>query len=306
MTCRRWLFLIAVLLASSLNRSASSAQVPSPVLTVGVVRGDGILFPLVSRQNDTWTILRAFISVGDSGPYKLLDAQRVPREGWTYIPWDSGVPRPLAILETVATDAYCERREGFTTNAPPPVRKLDAAHLMSGIAIHGDVSTVRVEDMVDQPDTMSRRVRRFIVQLTQALEAENASVRPQSPPAISPDERQRVPVQITTLARDRVGDGGAHGYVDYYYFEAHKRYSRVESYAHGWVVSSPGSLSVVSTKSGLDRGGETARQRGRPLGVMRIRGSSVWVMEMRGYEGDAYEIVEPRLGRVLSVHGGGC
>jgi len=29
-------------------------------------------------------------------------------------------------------------------------------------------------------------------------------------------------------------------------------------------------------------------------------------MEMRGYEGDAYEIVEPRLGRVLSVHGGGC
>jgi hypothetical protein len=30
-------------------------------------------------------------------------------------------------------------------------------------------------------------------------------------------------------------------------------------------------------------------------------------MEMRGYEGDSYDIVEmPRTGQVLSVHGGGC
>ena len=106
------------------------------------------------------------------------------------------------------------------------------------VASHGYVSS-----MATLPD--------YLTQLTHALETETASVPPQSPRAIPPNERERVPVQITTLARDRVGDGGAHGYVDHYYFEAHKRYRAVESYANGWLVSSPGSLSVVRTTAGL-------------------------------------------------------
>jgi len=308
MTVVRWLSFIAMVIAFSIGGSASRAQTPRPVysrLNIGVVRGDGIFLPLASRENETWTILRSFASVGDKSLYKLLDAQSVPREGWTYVPWDSGAPRPLAVLNMVTTDAHCGSQEGFASNAPPG-SKLDSPHLMSGIAIHGDVSAVRAEDMVEQPDAMSRRVARFVVQLTQALEAQTVSVRPNLPPAISPNERERVPVQITTLARDRVGDGGAHGYVDYYYFEAQKRYRAAESYAMGWLESSPGSLSVLRTTAGIYRGGETARQRGRVLGVLRIRRSSVWVMEMRGYESDTYEIVEPTIEQVLKVDGGGC
>ena len=309
MTLLRRLSVIAVVIASSLGGDASRAQTPKSVysrLNIGVVRGDGTLLPLASKENETWTVLRLFTSVGDSSLYKLLDAQSIPREGWTYVPWDSGVPRPLAVLNTVTTDAHCESQEGFTTNAPQPGSKMDSPHLMSGIAIHGDASAVRVEDMVRQPDEMSRRVARFVVQLTHALEVETASVRPNLPPAIPPSERERVPVQITTLARDRVGDGGAHGYVDYYYFEAHKRYRAVESYANGWLESSPGSLKVLRTTAGIDQGGETSRQRGRVVGVLRIRRSSMWVMEMRGYEGDTYEIVEPGSEHVLKIHGGGC
>jgi len=309
MTRLRLLSLIAVALASSPGNGASGAQTPRTVysrVNVGVVRSDGILLPLASQENDAWTILRTFTSVGDRSLYKLLDAQSVPRQGWTYVPRDSGVHRPLAVLDMVTTDAHCGNQEGFATNAPPPVSKLDSPHLMSGVAIHGDVSAVRIEDMVRQPDAMSRRVARFVVQLTQALEVETASLQSKLPPAISPDERERVPVQITALARDRVGDGGAHGYVDYYYFEAHKRYRTVESHANGWIVSSPGSLSVLRTTVGIDRGGETARQRGRVLGVLRIRRSSVWVMEMQGYEGNTYEIVEPASEHVLKVDGGGC
>lgn len=306
---KRLIFVMVVTIAPAFGGAASNAQAPKPVsprLTIGVVRGDGILLPLVSQENGTWTILRRFSSVGDKSLYKLLDAESVPREGWTYLQWDAGVPRPLSLFNMVTTDAHCEGQEGFATNAPPPGSKLDSPHLMSGVAIHGDVSAVRVEDMVRQADAMSRRVARFVVQLTHALEVEAASVPPKSPRAISPKERERVPVQITTLARDRVGDGGAHGYVDYYYFEAHKRYGAVESYANGWLVSSQGSFSVLRTTSGIYRGGETARQRGRVLGVLRIRRSSVWVMEMRGYEGDTYEIVEPGSEHVLRVHGGGC
>jgi hypothetical protein len=309
MTLLRRVCIAAVAIASLLGGGASRAQTPNPVysrLNIGVVRGDGILLPLASQENEAWTVLRLFTSAGDRTLYKLVDGQSVPREGWTYVPWDSGAPRPLAVLNMVTTDAHCGKQEGFATNAPPPVSKLDSPHLMSGIAIHGDASAVRAEDMVRQPDEMSRRVARFVVQLTHALEVETASVRPNLPPAVPPNERERVPVQITTLARDRVGDGGAHRYVDYYYFEAHKRYRAVESYANGWLESSPGSLSVLRTTAGIYRGGETARQRGRVLGVLRMRRSSVWVMEMRGYEGDTYEIVEPGLQHVLKVEGGGC
>ncbi len=264
---------------------------------VGVVRGDGILLPLASRQNEAWTPVRS-----DDGMFKLEDAQGVPREGWIYVPWDAGAPRPLGIRDVVTTDAYCGRQEGFATNAPPPGPKLDAPHLMAGIAVHGDVSTVRIEDVVNQQDAASRRVAQFVVQLTHALEAERASVPARSPRSTIPSTgREGVPVQITTLARDRVGE------VDYYYFEAHKRYGAIESYANGWLASSPFSVTLVSTSGGIYRGGETARRRGRVLGVLRIGRASVWVMEMRGYEGDSYDIVEmPPAGRVLSVGGGGC
>jgi hypothetical protein len=309
MTRLRWLSFIAALLASSLGGAASPAQAPTPVysrLTIGVVRGDGIFLPLASQENDTWTILRFFTSVGDKTLYRLLDAESVPRDKWTYIPSDSAVPRPLAVFDTVTTDAHCGNQEGFASDAPQAASKLDSRHLMSGIAIHGDVSAVRAADMLRQPDAMSGRIARFVVQLTHALEVETVSVRLESPPVVPTIERERAPVQITTLVRDRVGDGGAHGYVDFYYFEARKRYRAVESYATGWIVSSPGSLSVLRTTAGIDRGGETSRRRGRVLGVLRVRRSSVWVMEMSGYEGVSYEIVEPGSERVLSVDGGGC
>ncbi len=57
---------------------------------------------------------------------------------------------------------------------------------------------------------------------------------------------------------------------------------------------------------GIYAGGETSRRRGRVLGVLRALQHSVWVMEMRGYEGDSYDIVEMPQGEVLSIPGGGC
>jgi hypothetical protein len=293
MTCLRWLSFLGVVIASSHAMGASPVQAPSPVhssgVIVGVVRGDGFLLPLASKENEAWT---------------LLEAQRVPRQGWTYVPWGAGVPRPLAVLDMVTVDAYCSHLDGFATNAPPPSAKLDAPHLMSGIAIHGDVSAVPVEDVVRRPDATSSRVARFVVQLTHALEAERAPVSRRSPRTTIPSNgRERVPVRITTLARVR--GSGVHG-VDSYYFEAHKRYGPVESYANGWLASSPFSVSVVSATGGISGGGETGRRRGRVLGVLRIRQASVWVMEMRGYEGDSYDLVEMPAGQVLSVHGGGC
>lgn len=304
MTRFRSFFFIALAMASSMSGSSSRAQAPTPVRyssLIGVVRGDGILLPLASGERDGWTVLRSFVSNGDKGLFELLDAPRIPREGWTYVGWDTGDPRPLVIQKMVTTDAHCSRQEGFATNAPKAGVKLEATHMISGIAIHGNISAVRVEHVAHQPDNASRRVARFIVQLTHALEAERASAMKDSPRARIPEGRDRVPVEITTLARDRIGE------VDYYFFESRKRYGRLESYANGWLASSPFSVSIVSIDGGIYSGGETSRRRGRVLGVLRRGRASVWIMEMLAYEGVSYDIVEmPRTGPVLSLHGGGC
>jgi hypothetical protein len=244
MTWVRGFCFLALVVTVSLWSSVTRAQPPSPVqsshFTLGVVRGDGILLPLASRESEGWTELRSLVSDGDHGVFRLLDAQGLAREGWTYVPWDTGVPRPLTIRDMVTTDAHCERQEGFATNAPTPGPNVAAPHLVSGIAVHGNVSTVPIENVVRQPDDASRRVARFIVQLTHAVESERTSIPPRSPERTIPSsERGRVPVQITTLARDRVGDVG------FYYFEAHKRYGAVESYANGWIASSPFSISAL-------------------------------------------------------------
>jgi hypothetical protein len=114
--------------------------------------------------------------------------------------------------------------------------------------------------------------------------------------------RDRVPVTITTLARHKRGAREA------YFFESHKQYGRVESYASGWLTSSPSGITIASASGGIYTGGETARRRGRALGVLGVRDGSVWIMEMRGYEGDSYDVVELNgpSPQILRVPGGGC
>lgn len=218
--------IVALAIVVSPAGEVNTAQAQSPAesrVIVGVVRGDGILLPLASRQNEEWTTLRSFDSA-DRGTFRLVDTSRIPREGWIYVPWNVGGPRPLVIRDPVTIDAHCNRQEGFRTDAPPPSVKLDAAHLMAGIALHGDASAVRVEDVARQPDATSRRAAQFVVQLTTALEAERAAVAPKSARTTIPaDGRDRVAVEITTLARDRVREA------EHYYFETRKRYGTVES-----------------------------------------------------------------------------
>ena len=146
---------------------ARRGQAPKPVysrLSIGVVRGDGILLPLASKENETWTILRSLSSVGDRSLYRILRrAERAAGQDGPIFRGTAGVARPLTLHDMVTTDAHCGRQEGFATNAPPPGSKLDSPHLMSGVALHGDVSAVRIEDMVHQPDAIEqprRAVRR--------------------------------------------------------------------------------------------------------------------------------------------------
>ena len=308
MTRSGWLLLgMALLLpyppgAGTPQAQASSAA--SPALFLGVVRGDGILIPIAVRENDRWRTLSRYDPESSSnalGTRRLVDTPRIPREGWIYIP-AGGTPGPLAVRDLVTIRAYCEQQEGFQTDAPPPKPPLEAPHLKAGIAVHGAVDTAGVQDVTGRPDETSRRAGRFIVQLTEAMEAERAAL-PARPgrPNIPASGRGAVAVEITTLVRDQISGG------EHYYFESRKRYAAAAAYASGWLSSSPFAISVVSARAGIDAGGDSAPPRRRVLGVLRLLGSSRWVMETRHYEGDSYDIVDMSPARqTLSIHGGGC
>lgn len=280
---------------------ATESIAPSS-LTVGVVRSDGFLVPIATRTPDgLWTALSGIEVTGDRSTIRIRDHASLPRDGWTFHPVGDGASRPLAIRGNVTAEASCMRQETLATDASRPGPP-GTDRLAWGIATHGAATTLPVDDVAEQPDVESRRVARVIVQLTHALEADRAAQPSSRLAGITSDQRGRVPVVITRLDRARLA------WQDAYYFEAQKDYGRMRSFAGGWALSSSAGFSLVQVAAGVESaGGETTRSYGRVLGALRSGLGAVWIVEMQGYEGRHYALVDtgaPR--RVLEVPGGGC
>jgi hypothetical protein len=294
---------LAVLAAVAAAGALTAAQPrPDAIPFLAIVRGDGILLPIATHRDGAWIAARAFDAAG-TGLFRLIEPGAVPRTGWSYTTSDTGISRPLALRgDPLVASAYCNGQQGFASDAPLVSSTVRPTHLMSGIAVNGPAKVTIPQNVASAEDADSRRIRRFIVQLTQALEAERAAAPVVSPraPRLPAGGRERVAVRVTTLVRGRERD------VDAYYFEAVKQYGTIESYANGLISSTRSSMSLARATGGLYQGGETSRRRGRVLGIVHAPLTVAWVIEMRGYEGDGFDIVEMPSGRTLSVHGGGC
>jgi hypothetical protein len=214
-----------------------------------------------------------------------------------------GASRPLPVVERVTVDAFCERQEGFATDARAPAGTVEAPHLTWAVATSRPVDVAAFADVRSDSGADDGRVIAFIRSLTSSVEAERVAARPSSQVARLPAaERARVAPEITMLVRDRVPGGQT-----FYYFEARKPYARAETYSNGWIESSAVQVTLVNVDGGVYEGGETARRRGRVLGVLRTGPGSTWIMEMRGYEGTRYVLVNPAFApQFLEGRGGGC
>jgi hypothetical protein len=279
---------------------ADPVETPSsPGLLVGAIRGDGLLVPLAARAptSEQWTMMSGY--AGDPDTIHIRNLSTLPTWGWAFHPADGAASRPLVIRGEETVPAYCMQQQVLKTDALPAGPSARARPAV-GMATHGTVWPLPIEDVAAQPDDASRRAARLIVETTQALEADLATHPSSRLAALLPEERGRVPVVIARI--DRVRNSGE----DSYYFEAHKAYGPIQTYARGWVLSSRFRTSLFGVSAGVDAGGESVRVRGQPLGALRY-GGTIWIMETQGYEGSSYDLVDmSRSGQVISVSGGGC
>jgi hypothetical protein len=298
------LLTVLIAIVATAVAAGEQQQATSPASTfLGVVRGDGLLIPVASLVGDQWRQVRTVDSTG--GAFRLLDPAGWPRDRWMFHAIGAAPVRPLRLLGQVTTKAYCMEQDAFTTDAPPAGGAVEVARLMRGVAVTGTMAAAPVEDASSLQDDSRRRAAASIVQVTQSLEADRLAAAGPSSPLVrtTAQQRQQATVVITTLSRVR------QTFSDTYYFEARKRYGGFETYATGWLVSSRSSIALLNASGGVDSGGETVRRRGRVLGALQTGPGVTWVMEMRGYEGDSYQLL--RIGsigleQILSVHGGGC
>jgi hypothetical protein len=294
--------LVGLAPAATIPAGAQDASEAGPSLFIGVIRGDGVMLPVAVRRDGQWVHARVYDASEPRGLYRLRDPEQVPRAGWTlHARGESS--RLLELRDMVDVDAYCMMQQGIGTDTRPAPDTVDSPHLTWAAATTGGMTAAPIEDALRGPDEAARRVIRFVADLVASAETERLAARPQSPlAAVDAAERARVAPEVTMLLRSQAGTD-RHAY----YFEARKRYPRVQVYAQGWLESSSFRLSVLRVDSGVDAGGESARPRGRVLAALRVGPNTVWVMEMRGYEGSSYEIVETGFGpHLLSVSGGGC
>lgn len=275
-------------------------------VAIGLVRSDGILFPLGRLENGVWTPL-SVDNPATGGSQLTAAARSLARMGWSAFPLAGTAPFPLAIRGIASVDSHCVKVEGFRTNAPTrPYPPHTFPRPKTAIAVWGD-GTVAQSERVSAPyDSAARRAARIIVAFTQSVELERAEAQTNSPLAkYTAAERGQVPVQVTTMARRTFFARTPH------YFEARKRYaSGFDLLVTGWLVMSEEAIEMTQATAAVTdddyKGVETANV----LGVVELGDRAMWLLEAHGYESEAYvlmEFVPFDMGRrVLRIEAGGC
>ena len=293
-----------MLLFAETQGPAARPDAPLPA-AIGIVRSDGILFPLARVQDGVWTPLAVSDPV-DSSSRLTQEARALARSGWSAFPLDGKAAFPLTIGEVAKTESHCMEMDGFYTDAPKRAFPRNTwPRPKTALAVFGAAVTFPAERLSPPYDGEPRRAASFIVTLTQSLEAERVEAGSDSRLAkYTAADRARVPVQITTMSRRTFSVNTA------YYFEARKRYPAIDVFVSGWLVLSQFGVDVTHVSASVTdddyKGVETATV----LGVVELPDRAVWVLEAYGYESEAYVLVEfspfQRAPRLIRIEGGGC
>lgn len=270
---------------------------------VAVVRGDGLMVPLAAAPPDSasWVMLGAHAPAGgDTETIRILHRASIPNDGWTLHMRGGSRRMPFNVIGMDTVPARCERQEVLKTSILG-VGSTDYPRGAAGIATHGNVAVLNVENVVRDPDEASRDAERLVRQMTQAFDSQLATQRFTGLSDIPAEQRAATEVQITKLFRVR-GDNGASSY----YFQAQKSHGGMRTYVRGLVRSDRTTLSLVDVSAGVDRGGETAGIDSEVLGAVRYGPDQYWVLENFAYEGGFYSLVGAKGGVQVGVSTGGC
>ena len=288
---------------------------PQHRFTLAVVRRDGILVPIANYDNGHW--FRRWPVPANERDVPI-DLGQVPAEWWgiegptaKWTLWTpDGRSRPLQVTAPLAFGAHCLMNVGLETDYRSllPRPPLDQHHYpKDGLATTGTPPIDRVSVMT--ADNSWAAFERLVQPQVERLEA-RLGVR-------LPLSLATTPVKLEVLC---IADGPTPG-THTAYFEATKRYRLADgtgpnpcgpvTFAAGWVhreADGRGTLYPTARTQASDCSMWDV-DFGVPLGVIRVDGETIWVMEMSRWGGERYDLVRvtaTTTSVILSVPGGSC
>jgi hypothetical protein len=293
---------------------------PDRRFTLGIVRRDGLLVPIASYDNGHWYRRWPLPSAERDVPVAMGD---VPAEWWgvegatsKWTLWTlDGKSRPLQVAAPLAFGAHCLMNVGLRTDYRTmlPRPPLDQHHYpKDGVATTGSVPIERVEVLTSDMATW---------QVFEPLIAPHVS-RLEAPlvyrmPTEAAFERSVTPVKLEVLCLA----SGVSPNSFTAYFEATRRYPPADksvpnpcgvvTFAQGWAHRAPNGVGTLDREvhaQVTDCSMWDVEYR-KPLGVVRVGGTPVWIMEVSRWGAERYELVQvtdTRVSVLLSVPGGSC
>jgi len=293
---------------------------PDRRFTLGVVRRDGILVPIASYDNGHWYRRWPLPSAERDVPMSLGN---VPAEWWgvegaasKWTLWTpDGKSRPLQVAAPLAFGAHCLMNVGLRTDYRTllPRPPLEQHHYpKDGIATTGTVPIESVKVITSDTPTwktfeplITPHVSRLEVPLLSRI------------PMYAAIERSVTPVKLEVLCLASGQSPNTYAA----YFEASRRYSPpdtsvpnpcgVVTFAQGWAhraASGAGTLDRQVHAQVTDCSMWDVEFRG-PLGMVRVDGTPIWIMEVSRWGAERYELVrvtDTSVSVLLSVPGGSC
>lgn len=309
----------------------------TPAVTIAVVRGDGVLVPIITRDGSKWTNTWPVPAKAQEVP---LGLDGIPRKWWgkpgatkTWHAWQiDGVTSDVAVEKPTWYLAHCQQGLGLKTSLtarPPLPAPTVQPYPKLGLASTSPIAFTRIEP-VDQSDSMWMKVVDAVGAATDKAENAmdgrprmNTTFQPKHPTPAA--DRAKVPTRIESLYRIPWGAGQS-----LYYVEATKRYGMPPIPAGGKAVAPTpkNGCSVMTFANGFfvaDGGGKipppdlnvrvtTCDYDGvslmLPLAAIGEGKDRVWIGQMTGWDYEAYSGFRwddsGKIADVFFTHGGWC
>lgn len=309
----------------------------TPAVTIAVLRGDGILIPIVTRSGDKWARTWPVPAKAADVP---LGLDGIPKRWWgkpgataTWHAWQiDGTTADIALERPTWYLAHCQQGIGLKTAltasppVPPPTRQ---PYPKLGLAATAPLPFRRIVP-VDQSDTMWMRVADRVGEVMN--KAEDAMGVPMmtvayQPPHPNPaSERAKVSARIESLYRLDHGSGRA-----LYYVEATKRYGMPPLPADGrtraatprrgcstmtfgngfFVVAADGVVPAPTLDVRLSSCDYDTVSLILPLGAIGEGAEQVWIGQLTGWDFESYagfrwDPKRSKIEDVFMTHGGWC
>ena len=309
----------------------------NPAVTIAVVRGDGVLVPIITRDGSKWTNTWPVPAKAQEVP---LGLDGIPKRWWgkpgattTWHAWQiDGVTRDVVVEGPTWYLAHCQQGVGLKTSLtarpplPPPTVQ---PYPKLGLASTSPLAFRRIEP-VDQSDPMWMAVADAVGTATSKAEDGmdgrprlNTTFQPKHPTPAA--DRAKVSTRVESLYRIPWSAGQS-----LYYVEATKRYGMppipaggkalaptprngcsVMTFANGFFVAGadgripPPELNVRVTTCDYD--GVSLML---PLAAIGTDKDQIWIGQMTGWDYEAYSGFRwadtGKIEDVFFTHGGWC